>query len=134
MNLPIFLLVLPMGLLSATYFPLEHPVLVALNLVNPLYHLAQAFRGLLLGGPVAGAPRRRAVLSALMLARAGPARPAPPAPPRARRLGYGLSTTRSVGAVGFTSAARMRSKRLTISPRSWRRPIVRLSSPPRPAT
>jgi lipooligosaccharide transport system permease protein len=44
MNLPIFILVLPMGLLSSTYFPLEHPVLVALNLVNPLYHLAQAFR------------------------------------------------------------------------------------------
>src|SRR5262249_60719141 len=51
MNLPIFLLVLPMGLLSSTYFPLEHPALVALNLANPLYHLAQAFRGILIGGP-----------------------------------------------------------------------------------
>ena len=29
--LPVFLLVLPMGMLSSTYFPLEHPVLVALN-------------------------------------------------------------------------------------------------------
>jgi lipooligosaccharide transport system permease protein len=31
MNLPVFLLVLPMGMLSSTYFPLEHPLLVALN-------------------------------------------------------------------------------------------------------
>ena len=67
MNLPVFLLVLPMGLLSSTYFPLEHPVLVALNVVNPLYHLAQAFRGILLGGPVAGHLAGVAVLSALML-------------------------------------------------------------------
>ena len=50
MNLPVFLLVLPMGLLSATYFPLEHPAVMAVNLANPLYHLAQAFRGLLIGG------------------------------------------------------------------------------------
>ena len=54
MNLPVFLLVLPMGMLSSTYFPLEHPVLVALNAGNPLHHLAQAFRGILIGGPVAG--------------------------------------------------------------------------------
>ena len=68
MNLPVFLLVLPMGLLSSTYFPLEHPVLVALNLVNPLYHLAQAFRGLLIGGPVAAPLAGVTALSALMLA------------------------------------------------------------------
>jgi lipooligosaccharide transport system permease protein len=67
MNLPVFLLVLPMGLLSSTYFPLEHPVLVALNLVNPLYHLAQAFRGLLLGGPVAAPLAGVAALSAMLL-------------------------------------------------------------------
>jgi lipooligosaccharide transport system permease protein len=54
MNLPVFLLVLPMGLLSSTYFPLEQPVLVALNGINPLYHLAQCFRGILIGGPVRG--------------------------------------------------------------------------------
>jgi ABC-type multidrug transport system permease subunit len=68
MNLPVFLLVLPMGLLSSTYFPLEHPVLVAVNLVNPLYHLAQAFRGLLLGGPVGAPLAGVALLSAIMLA------------------------------------------------------------------
>ena len=67
MNLPVFLLVLPMGLLSSTYFPLEHPRLVALNLVNPLYHLAQVFRGILIGGPVVGHLAGVLVLSALLL-------------------------------------------------------------------
>ena len=67
MNLPVFVLVLPMGLLSSTYFPLEHPLLVAVNLANPLYHLAQGFRGLLLGGPVAAPLAGVAALSALML-------------------------------------------------------------------
>jgi lipooligosaccharide transport system permease protein len=68
MNLPVFLLVLPMGLLSSTYFPLEHPVLIALNLANPLYHLAEVFRGLLLGGPVSAPLAGVAALSAIMLA------------------------------------------------------------------
>jgi lipooligosaccharide transport system permease protein len=68
MNLPVFILVLPMGLLSSTYFPLEHPVLVALNLANPLYHLAQAFRGLLIGGPVLAPLAGVAALSVVMLA------------------------------------------------------------------
>jgi lipooligosaccharide transport system permease protein len=67
MNLPVFVLVLPMGLLSSTYFPLEHPTLVALNLVNPLYHLAQVFRGILIGGPVVAHLAGVTVLSALML-------------------------------------------------------------------
>ena len=133
MNLPVFLLVLPMGLLSSTYFPLEHPVLVALNAGNPLYHLAQAFRGILIGGPVAGHLAGVVGLSALMLGDPGAARPAPAAPARARRLGYGLST-RSGGPSGRTNAARIRSKRLTISLRSCRRPISRFISPPRPAT
>jgi len=34
MNLPVFLLVLPMGFLSSTYFPLQSPVLAAINLAN----------------------------------------------------------------------------------------------------
>jgi lipooligosaccharide transport system permease protein len=67
MNLPVFLLVLPMGLMSATYFPLEHPALVALSLINPLYHLAQAFRGVLLGGPVMGHLVGLVVLAGVML-------------------------------------------------------------------
>ena len=49
MNLPIFLVVLPLGFVSATYFPLDHPVLAAISTVNPLYHLAEGLRGLLLG-------------------------------------------------------------------------------------
>jgi lipooligosaccharide transport system permease protein len=68
MNLPVFILVLPMGLLSSTYFPLEHPVLVALNLANPLYQLAQTCRGLLIGGPVLAPLVGVTLLSALMLA------------------------------------------------------------------
>jgi lipooligosaccharide transport system permease protein len=67
MNLPVFLLVLPMGLLSSTYFPLDHPVLIAVNLANPLYHLAQLFRGLLLGGPVLVPLAGVVALSAAML-------------------------------------------------------------------
>ena len=49
MNLPIFLVVLPVGFVSATYFPLGHPVLAAISTANPLYHLAEGLRGLLLG-------------------------------------------------------------------------------------
>jgi lipooligosaccharide transport system permease protein len=67
MNLPVFLLVLPMGMLSSTYFPLAHPWLVGLNLVNPLHHLAEAFRGLLIGGPVLGHLAGVLAPSALML-------------------------------------------------------------------
>ena len=52
MNLPVFLVVIPMGLLSGTYFPITHPLLATLSTANPLYHLAQTYRGLLLGGPV----------------------------------------------------------------------------------
>src|SRR5262249_35274805 len=112
MNLPIFLLVLPMGLLPSTYFPLEHPALVALNLANPLYHLAQAFRGILIGGPAAGPPSGVAAPSpsplwalaplALPLLRRRrrptgsprPARPAPAAPPRPRRLSAAIARVR----------------------------------------
>jgi lipooligosaccharide transport system permease protein len=50
LNLPVFLIVLPLGFASATYFPLRHPALVAIATVNPLYHLAEGLRGLLLGG------------------------------------------------------------------------------------
>jgi lipooligosaccharide transport system permease protein len=68
MNLPVFLLVIPMGMMSATYFPVEDPALVAVSLVNPLYHLAQAFRGILIGGPVVGHLAALMAISAVMLA------------------------------------------------------------------
>ena len=67
MNLPVFLVVIPMGLLSGTYFPITHPALSVLSTVNPLYHLAQAYRGLLLGGPVLGHLGALALISLLMV-------------------------------------------------------------------
>ena len=68
MNLPIFLVVLPVGFISATYFPLDHPVLAALSTVNPLYHLAEGLRGLLLGAAAGAHLAGLAVLVAMMLA------------------------------------------------------------------
>jgi lipooligosaccharide transport system permease protein len=50
MNLPIFLFVLPLALFSGTYFPLEHPVARGISAVNPVYHLAEGLRGVLVGG------------------------------------------------------------------------------------
>lgn len=68
MNIPVFVLILPLSLVSATFFPLEHPALVAASWINPLYHLAQTYRGLLLGGPVLVHLASLAVLVAAMLA------------------------------------------------------------------
>jgi lipooligosaccharide transport system permease protein len=67
MNLPVFLVVIPMGMLSGTYFPISHPMLATLSAANPLYHLAQTYRGLLLGGPVGVHLTSLAVLSLLMV-------------------------------------------------------------------
>ena len=68
MNLPIFLVVLPLGFVSATYFPLGHPALAAISTVNPLYHLAEGVRGLLLGGSGSGHLAALAGLLTVMLA------------------------------------------------------------------
>jgi lipooligosaccharide transport system permease protein len=54
MNLPVFLLVLPMGLVSGTYFPLVHPWLSVIAVPNPLYHLAEMNRAFLLGASASG--------------------------------------------------------------------------------
>ena len=67
MNLPIFLVVLPVGFISATYFPPDHPVLAALSTVNPLYHLAEGLRGLMLGVAARGRLGGLAVMVAVML-------------------------------------------------------------------
>jgi lipooligosaccharide transport system permease protein len=72
MNLPVFLVVIPLGLLSDTYFPITQPVLAALSAANPLYHLAQTYRGLLLGGPVALHLGALVLLSGLTVAALGP--------------------------------------------------------------
>ncbi len=53
MNLPVFLLILPLGFVSSTYFPLPPAVASTLAWANPLYHLAESYRGVLLGGIVA---------------------------------------------------------------------------------
>jgi lipooligosaccharide transport system permease protein len=66
-NIPVFLVVIPMGMLSGTYFPITHPLAVALSAVNPLYHLAQACRGLLLDGPVAVHLASLVLLAALIV-------------------------------------------------------------------
>lgn len=66
-NLPVFLLVIPMGFLSGTYFPLAHPALALLAPLNPLYQLAETYRSLLLGGPVVGHLATLAVLALGML-------------------------------------------------------------------
>ena len=53
MNLPVFLFVLPLGIISGTYFPLVDARLAPLRALSPLYHLAESARGLLLGAPAA---------------------------------------------------------------------------------
>jgi lipooligosaccharide transport system permease protein len=67
MNLPVFLLVLPLAFASGTYFPLEHPLVLRVASVNPVYHLAETFRGVLLGAPIASHLSALVVLVASML-------------------------------------------------------------------
>jgi len=52
MNYPTFLVGIPLGMASETFFPLapEHPALRVLLELNPIRHLARTLRGLLLGG------------------------------------------------------------------------------------
>ncbi|MGF1466934.1 MAG: ABC transporter permease [Sandaracinaceae bacterium] len=52
MNYPVFLIGIPLSLISNTYFPVasEEPWLQALIELNPVYHLAETARGLLVRG------------------------------------------------------------------------------------
>ena len=51
MSLPFFLVIMPIGFISSTYFPLpDVMVLNAVAQVNPLHHLAEGVRALLLTG------------------------------------------------------------------------------------
>lgn len=52
MNYPVFLIGIPLGLISNTYFPVQSdlPVLNAVIQLNPVYHLSETFRSLLLTG------------------------------------------------------------------------------------
>ncbi len=51
MGLPFFLVIMPIGFASSTYFPLpDLPVLSQVVLLNPLHHLAEGLRFLLIAG------------------------------------------------------------------------------------
>ena len=51
MSLPFFLVILPIGFASSTYFPLpDSPILKAFAAVNPLHYLAEGVRSLLIEG------------------------------------------------------------------------------------
>jgi lipooligosaccharide transport system permease protein len=52
MNYPVFLVGVPLSLISNTFFPVDevHPGAAALAQFNPLYHLSRIFRHFLLGG------------------------------------------------------------------------------------
>lgn len=51
MSLPFFLVIMPIGFASSTYFPMPaHPVLDIVVMANPLHHLAEGLRRLLILG------------------------------------------------------------------------------------
>lgn len=54
MNYPTYLVGIPLGLVSNTYFPVssDNRFLQALIELNPVYHLSETFRGILVGGHV----------------------------------------------------------------------------------
>jgi lipooligosaccharide transport system permease protein len=68
MNLPIFLVILPMGFVSSTYFPLDHPLVERISTLNPVYHLAEGLRGMLLGAGGGGHLTALVVIVLAMLA------------------------------------------------------------------
>ncbi|MCB9548257.1 MAG: ABC transporter permease [Myxococcales bacterium] len=69
MSLPFYLLIVPLGFASSTYFPLpDVPWLQAAVQVNPLHHLAEGVRWLLLEGRITGHLAASAGLSTLLLA------------------------------------------------------------------
>ena len=69
MSLPFFLVIMPIGFASSTYFPIpDVPVLVMIAQLNPLHHLAEGLRALLLAGTVTPHLVIGAALCALLLA------------------------------------------------------------------
>jgi lipooligosaccharide transport system permease protein len=68
MSLPFFLVILPIGFASSTYFPLpDVPALSAVAQLNPLHHLAEGLRALLLTGKVSWHLGAAVALCALLL-------------------------------------------------------------------
>jgi len=68
MSLPFFLVILPIGFASSTYFPMpEIAWLQTVVQVNPLHHLSEGLRALLLRGEITGHLGMTAGLCALLL-------------------------------------------------------------------
>lgn len=68
MGLPFFLVIMPIGFVSSTYFPLpDVPWLKTVVQANPLHHLAEGLRRLLLRGEPTWHLAAAAALSALVL-------------------------------------------------------------------
>lgn len=70
MNYPVFLVGMPLALVSNTYFPMpvEYPLVAALAAVNPVYHLSETFRAVLVGGGVGASLLGLALTTAAYLA------------------------------------------------------------------
>jgi lipooligosaccharide transport system permease protein len=68
MGLPFFLVIMPVAFVSDTYFPLpDHPWLVPAAYANPLFHLAEGVRWLLLTGRPTGHLAAAAAMSLALL-------------------------------------------------------------------
>jgi lipooligosaccharide transport system permease protein len=68
MSLPFFLVIMPIGFASSTYFPLpEIAVVKAFASLNPLHHLAEGLRSLLLRGEVTSQLAVAAALCVVLL-------------------------------------------------------------------
>ena len=68
MSLPFFLVILPIGFASSTYFPMpDVPVLNVVALINPLHHLAEGLRQMLLNGKLTWNLLAAAGLSSILL-------------------------------------------------------------------
>jgi lipooligosaccharide transport system permease protein len=68
MSLPFFLVIMPIGFASSTYFPLPNlPWLQTAAAFNPLHHLAEGVRGLLLKGELTSHLATAALLCAALL-------------------------------------------------------------------
>jgi lipooligosaccharide transport system permease protein len=73
-NLPGFLIGMPVAFISDTYFPVtsEHPLVRFLMVCNPVHHLAETFRAILLGGDFCGNLIGLLATSAALLAISAP--------------------------------------------------------------
>jgi lipooligosaccharide transport system permease protein len=70
MNYPAFLVAMPLGFLSGTFFPLEpeSPAVRFVVELNPVYHLAESFRALLTAGTIGLEAAKLAATTLVLLA------------------------------------------------------------------